>query len=57
MERFRPAGPLEAAPQSRDWTREHGYAQVSRFDFPDLYLDDAVARLVREDEEVLSNAV
>ena len=53
MERFRSAGPLEAAPQSRDWTREHGYAQVSRFDFPDLYLDDAVARLVREDEEVL----
>ena len=52
MELFRPAGPLEAAPHSRDWTREHGYAQVSRFDFPDLYLDDKVARLVREEAEL-----
>lgn len=52
MELFRPAGPLETAPQSRDWTREHGYAQVSRFDFPALYLDDKVSRLAQEDAQV-----
>ncbi len=34
MELFRPAGLLQADPDSRDWTRDHGYAQVSSFPFP-----------------------
>ena len=38
MELFRPAGLLQADPDSRDWTRDHGYAQVSSFPFPPLYL-------------------
>ena len=36
MELFRPAGLLQADPDSRDWTRDHGYAQVSSFPFPPL---------------------
>ena len=34
MELFRPAGLLQADPDSRDWTRDHGYAEVSAFPFP-----------------------
>lgn len=49
MELFRPAGLYSADPSSRDWTREHGYAQTSEFSFPDLYLDPKVARLAAED--------
>lgn len=49
MQLFRPAGVLQTDPSSRDWTREHGYAEQSEFCFPDLYLDDKVARLAAED--------
>ena len=45
MELFRPAGLLQADPDSRDWTRDHGYAQVSSFPFPPLYLGDDLAQL------------
>ena len=34
MELFRPAGLLQADPDSRDWTRDHGYAEVSAFPSP-----------------------
>ena len=54
MELFRPAGICRTDPDSRDWTREHGYAKASAFPFPDLYLDDKVAQLTREDPAVLS---
>lgn len=53
MELFRPAGICRTDPDSRDWTREHGYAKASAFPFPDLYLDDKVAQLTREDPAVL----
>lgn len=45
--------PCRTDPDSRDWTREHGYAKASAFPFPDLYLDDKVAQLTREDPAVL----
>ncbi|MFR4757484.1 MAG: hypothetical protein ACLT9P_04715 [Evtepia gabavorous] len=48
-----PAGICRTDPDSRDWTREHGYAKASAFPFPDLYLDDKVAQLTREDPAVL----
>ncbi len=34
MELFRPAGICRTDPDSRDWTREHGYAKASAFPFP-----------------------
>ena len=52
MELFRPAGLLQADPDSRDWTRDHGYAQVSSFPFPPLYLGDDLAQLAEEDRDV-----
>lgn len=52
MKLFRSAGVLQTDPSSRDWTREHGYAEKSEFSFPDLYLDDKVARLVEEEPQV-----
>ena len=33
MELFRPAGICRTDPDSRDWTREHGYAKASAFPF------------------------
>lgn len=48
-----PCRNLRTDPDSRDWTREHGYAKASAFPFPDLYLDDKVAQLTREDPAVL----
>ena len=52
MELFRPAGLLQADPDSRDWTRDHGYAQVSSFPFPPLYLGDDLAQLAEEDPDL-----
>ena len=52
MELFRPAGLLQADPDSRDWTRDHGYAQVSSFPFPPLYLGDDLAQLAKEDPDL-----
>ena len=40
MELFRPAGLLQADPDSRDWTRDHGYAEVSAFPFPQMCIRD-----------------
>ena len=34
MELFRPAGICRTDPDSRDWTREHGYAKASASPFP-----------------------
>lgn len=52
MELFRPAGLLQADPDSRDWTRDHGYAEVSSFPFPPLYLVDDLAQLAKEDPDL-----
>lgn len=52
MELFRPAGLLQADPDSRDWTRDHGYAEVSAFPFPPVYLDEDLARLAGEDPDL-----
>lgn len=49
MDLFRPAAPLTAPAQSKDWTREHDLAQESAFPFPDLYLDEKTARLAAAD--------
>ena len=43
---LRQAGAGEA-----DWTRTHGYSEKSEFPFPDLYLEDAAARLAEEDPD------
>ncbi len=52
MKLFRAAGELQTDPNSRDWTRDQGYAKTSVFSFPDLYLDDKVARLAAEDKDL-----
>lgn len=52
MELFRPAGLLQADPDSQDWTRDHGYAEVSAFPFPPVYLDEDLARLAGEDPDL-----
>ena len=55
MELFRPAGLLQADPDSRDWTRDHGYAQVSSFPFPPLYLGDDLAPFLHQCQLQLAN--
>ena len=52
MELFQPAALWQADPNQPDWTRDHGYADNSDFPFPDLYLDDALAKLAAQDPEV-----
>ena len=49
MEQFKTAALREADAGVSDWTREHGYAEKSEFPFPDLYLDEDTAALVRTD--------
>ena len=49
MELFRKAAVIETGPNETDWTVQHGYAESSRFPFPDLYLDEDTAALLRTD--------
>ena len=49
MKLFREAAGMEALPEESDWTRTHGYAQTSRFSFPDIYLHEKAAALAEED--------
>ena len=49
MELYHTAALREASADFSDWTREHGYAEKSEFPFPDLYLDDETAALLKND--------
>lgn len=52
MELFRPAGLFVTDPADDDWTRQHGYTQKHEFPFPDLYLAEPVAALLKEKPEM-----
>ena len=53
MELFRKAFVMESSPEDQDWTREHGFAEVSSFPFPDIYLHEKVAALAAQDADVV----
>ncbi len=49
MKLFRAAAVWQADTSKPDWTRDYGYAKVSEFPFPDLYLDAKAAELAEQD--------
>jgi len=55
MELFRPAGICRTDPDSRDWTREHGYAKASAFPAVLPFLQQCLRQFVNHEYGHLSS--
>lgn len=49
MKLFRTARLVQGQDAAADWTRIHGYAEMSEFPFPDLYLSTQMEALLAQD--------